>query len=202
MDGRLPSAIGELGTEADAKSAAFLTLLFADGHTTAGDDGIGAFDDLRRRLSMSSRTILMVKSARSSMLARLTVRLRSCSAIRSQPKSCRKSRSHISRALTFLNANNGTAVSKGNSSNPAINLERWSGESRRQGIFVNAEYRYFKSSSSTAFRFSSLFDCPLRLNWDHMLDMVDMTLRTLDEDRTESASEARPRDFGAERNET
>ena len=202
MDGRLPSAIGELGTEADAKSAAFLTLLFADGHTTAGDDGIGAFDDLRRRLSMSSRTILMVKSARSSMLARLTVRLRSCSAIRSQPKSCRKSRSHISRALTFLNANNGTAVSKGNSSNPAINLERWSGESRRQGIFVNAEYRYFKSSSSTAFCFSSLLDDPLRLKCDHMLDMEDMTLRTLEEDRTESASEARPRDFGAERNET
>jgi hypothetical protein len=87
MDDRLPSAIGELGTEADANSAAFLTLLFAEGHITAGDEGIGAFDDLRRRLSMSSRTMLMVKSARSSMLARLTVRLRSCSAIRSQPKS-------------------------------------------------------------------------------------------------------------------
>jgi len=33
---------------------------------------------------------------------------------------------------------------------------------------------------------------------DHMLDMLDMTLRTLDTECIESASDERPFDFGAE----
>ena len=77
---------------------------------------ICAFEDRRRRLSISSKTMLISRSAGSSTPARLTVKDLNCSASRSQPKNCRMSMSLISRALMFLNARRGTAVSNGNSS--------------------------------------------------------------------------------------
>jgi hypothetical protein len=77
---------------------------------------ICAFEDRRRRLSISSSTMLIRRSAGSSTPARLTVKDLSCSASLSHPKNCRMSMSLISKALMFLNARRGTAVSKGNSS--------------------------------------------------------------------------------------
>jgi hypothetical protein len=60
---------------------------------------------------------------------------------------------------------------------------RRSGASRRQGIFVKAEYRYFRSDSVAAFCFSVLAADPLPEpipRFDHRLDMPDITLRTLE----------------------
>jgi hypothetical protein len=88
----------------------------------------------------------------------------------------------ISKALIFLNARRGTAVSNGNSSYPSISLARRSGERRRHGIFVKAEYRYFRSASIAVFCFSVLAAEPPepKPKFDHKLDMPDITLRTLD----------------------
>jgi len=95
-------------------SACLIPGLEEAGHGAIGELGILA--DRRRRLSMSSSTILTRRSAGSLTPARFTVRLRRLSANLSQPYSCRKSTSHISSAVMFLKAKSGTAVSKGNSS--------------------------------------------------------------------------------------
>jgi hypothetical protein len=73
-------------------------------------------DDRRLRLSISSRTIAMISSAGSSIPPLFMIKLRSLSASWSQPKNCRMSMSVISKAVQFLKASKGTAVSKGNSS--------------------------------------------------------------------------------------
>lgn len=131
------------------------------------------------------------------------MRLRNCSANLSQPWNCLKSRSQISNELTFLKANNGTAVSKGNSSKPAISRALWSGESRRAGIFVKHEYKYFISSRCCAICFSAFATLLDSVRVDHTDDMLDMTLRTLETDRRDSASVGLPRDLGAcPRNDT
>ena len=144
--------------------------------------GNWVLDERRLRLSISSSTMLTKRSVGSSTLDRFTVSERSCSAILSQPKNCRKSTSHISSALTFLKASNGTAVSKGNSSYPLMRRALRSGDSRRHGIFVKAEYKYFRSINSCTLAFSvlaALVEGP-KPKLDHRLDMPDMTLRTLD----------------------
>jgi hypothetical protein len=179
------SACGRVGLRLGLEDAA---------HVEIGD--ICAFEDRRRRLSMSSSTILMRRSAGSSTPARFTVRDLSCSARRSQPKNCRMSMSLISKALKFLNAMRGTAVSNGNSSYPSISLIFLSsGASLKHGILVNAEYKYFKSVSVAAFCFSVraaelLVPSP---KFDHKDDIPDITLRTLDTEWIDPWSEpARP----------
>lgn len=140
---------------------------------------------------MSSKTMSISKSPGSSIEARLTVKLRSCSANRSQPKNCLISISLISKALRFLKAIRGTAVSKGNSSYPEISLARRSGVNRRQGILVKAEYRYLRSSLFAASCLSILAAelAPLRLKPDHSDVMPDMTLRMLETECIEPWSE-------------
>lgn len=146
-------------------------------------------EDLLLRLSMSSRTMPVNKSAGSSRFARFTVSVLSCSHTRSHPKKERKSISMISRALRFLKECRGTAVSKGNSSYPLISLARWSGASLRQGIFVKEEYRYFRSASIAALAFSDFeADSLPRPKVDQIELMPDMTLRTLDTEWMESRS--------------
>lgn len=137
--------------------------------------------DLRRRRSMSSRTIEISNSTGSSIPPLLTDKLRSCSAIRSQPKNCLISMSQISKVVVFLNASSGTAVSKGNSSYPSTRRALRSGASLRQGTLVKAEYKYFRSASKAALAFS----CRVAIEgpkpkFVHILDIPDMTLRTLD----------------------
>lgn len=89
--------------------------------------------------------------------------------------------SQISNELTFLKANKGTAVSKGNSSKPSINRDFLSGASLRHGILVKAEYRYFKSASSAAFALALFIsaDVPSPKE-DHSELIPVMTLLTLD----------------------
>lgn len=165
------------------------------GYEIMGDEIIGdvwVFADLLRRRSISSRTIEISNSAGSSIPALLTIRLRSCSAIRSQPKNCLTSISQISSTLTFLNARSGTAVSKGNSSNPSTSRAFRSGANLRQGIFVNAEYKYFRSASSAALAFSfRLAMEPPKPKFDQRLDMPDMTLLTLETECMDKLSEDR-----------
>ena len=136
------------------------------------------------------------------MFARLIVNVRSCSDSLSQPKKDRKSISIISKALKFLKEWRGTAVSNGNSSYPRIKRARRSGASRRQGILVKAEYRYFVSASRAALAFSDLETGSLdtRPNEDQSELIPDITLRTLDTEWIESRS---PRDrWGLFKNET
>lgn len=204
---RRSSANCELGEDTERAKSICLPLGLPAPHGIPGVDGVvgtWVFEDRLRFLpSASSRTMFSSKSMGSSTSARLTVRLRSCSASLSQPWNCRKSRSHISNELTFLKANSGTAVSNGNSSYPAMSLALWSGESRKAGIFVKHEYKYLISSRCCAICFSAfatLFDS---VKVDHTDDMLDMTLRTLDTERRDSASVGLPRDLGAcPRNET
>lgn len=161
-------------------------------HAIIGD--ICAFDERRRLLSISSSTMSISKSPGSSIEARLTVKLRSCSANRSQPKNCLISISLISRALRFLKAISGTAVSNGNSSYPEMSLARRSGVSLRQGILVKAEYRYFRSSLLAACCLSILAAelVPLRPKLDQSEDIPDMTLRILETECIEPWSEPPP----------
>ncbi len=128
------SAFGEPGAEYGFASWVCCIVGLDVCRLCIGDDG--AFDERRRRLSMSSSTMLTKRSVGSSTLARLTVNVRSCSANLSHPKNCRKSTSVISRALMFLKASNGTAVSNGNSSYPLINRALRSEDNFRQGTFV------------------------------------------------------------------
>jgi len=74
---RLISTNGEDGTEDGMASSANLILGLVAGCGVEGEDGPAGFEDLRRRLSMSSRTMLMRRSLKSSMDPRLMVRLRS-----------------------------------------------------------------------------------------------------------------------------
>jgi len=194
------STMGELGVEYDRASSICRALGLFDGHGRPDVNGVvgnGALDDRFRLFSMSSSTTFNSRSIGSSTPARLTVRLRSCSDSLSQPWNCLKSRSHISSAPRFLNANRGTAVSNGNSSKPATSRARWSGASFKAGIFVKQEYRYLISSRNCTILFSSfaaLFDSE---KVDHRDDTLDITLRTLDTDFSESASDCLPLDFGA-----
>lgn len=98
--------------------------------------------------------------------------------------------SMISKALRFLKEWSGTAVSKGNSSYPLIKRARWSGAKRKQGIFVKAEYRYFRSCSKANLAFSDLEMESLdpKPKEDQRPLMPDMTLRTLDTEWIESRS--------------
>jgi hypothetical protein len=176
---------GDPGAELDFTSSACGMVGLRFGLAGAAQVEVGdiwAFDERRRRLSMSSSTIFIRRSAGSSKDARLIVNDRSCSASLSHPKNCRKSISLISRALIFLKAYSGTAESNGNSSYPSISRARRSGASRRQGIFVKAEYRYFRSASRANFCFSvRAAELPEpKPKLDHRLVIPDITLLTLD----------------------
>jgi hypothetical protein len=83
LAGCLAAAVGDVVGDSDCASCTCFGAELAEGHGVEGEGG--AFADRRRRLSMSSRTMLMSRSARSSTPARFTVRLRRFSANRSQP---------------------------------------------------------------------------------------------------------------------
>lgn len=113
------STNGEFGADIVRASSICLAFGLLLGHGAPGVEGVigrWVLNERFRRFSISSNTMCRSKSIGSSTFARLTVKLRSCSESLSQPWNCLKSRSHISSALTFLNANSGTAVSNGNSS--------------------------------------------------------------------------------------
>jgi hypothetical protein len=62
-----------------------------------------------------------------------------------------------------------------------MSLALWSGASRKHGILVKAEKRYFKSSWRAAFCFSALAALfPDSRREDQREDMPDITLRMLD----------------------
>lgn len=85
---RLWSTSGEMGVEKERASSAYLPFGLAEGHgcpVVEGVEGMGALDERRRRLSMSSSTMFNSRSMGSSTFARRTVRLRICSASLSQP---------------------------------------------------------------------------------------------------------------------
>src|SRR4051812_21986515 len=95
-------AVGDPGAERELGISDLWTGWGFELQPNTGD--IWALDDRRRRLSTSSNTTPDSKSAGSSILALLRVKVRSCSESRSQPKNERKSISMISNALKFLKA--------------------------------------------------------------------------------------------------
>jgi hypothetical protein len=96
-----------------------------------------------------------------------------------------------------LKANRGTAVSNGNSSKPETSRARWSGASLKAGIFVKQEYRYVRSSRCCDICFAAFAALLDVVKFDHTDETLDITLRILDTERSESESAWRPFDLGA-----